>query len=302
MGRQELLDYLQFKTNQYDKLHVGKRYGLSMTRGGEDMQFMFSPICERPIFSTGYDVFGVHWTRAIPASHKTPGQKPIVSDIGKWREEVRIPIVDRFDWDYVREQAKRVDRENKLIVTTLAIGIFERSTTFSDYEDCLVSILTEPEEYSDMLSVLADYKIEVIKRMYETGHPDVINLHDDWGTATSTWLNPELWREVIKPHTARIYAAVNDLGMMVSQHSCGKVTPFIEDMIEMGATIWEGQGDINDMDAINDMYGSRIRLNTSNLSEQERIEDEKKEMPGPDVTKLPMCYRHYDEVPEFLYI
>ena len=32
-----------------------------------------------------------------------------------------------------------------------------------------------------------------------------------------------VWRQVIRPHTQRIYDCAKRLGIMIDQHSCGKV-------------------------------------------------------------------------------
>ena len=93
---------------------------LDMMGGSEILKVLDVPVRERPMKGDGYDVFGVHWTGMSPASHYTPGQKPVMDDIEKWREQVRFPLVDRFDWDYVAAQSEKLDRENKVIISTLA--------------------------------------------------------------------------------------------------------------------------------------------------------------------------------------
>ncbi len=317
MSRQSLLNFLTGASDSYEKLE-----GLTLTGGGGDFQMLFSPICERPLFSSGYDVFGVHWTQAKPTSHYTQGQKPILSTIDNWRNEVRFPQVDRFDWDYVTNQAKDFDRETNVVTCTLAIGPFERTTSLSSFEDCLVNAISEPEEYADLIGAIADYKIEVIRYLYACAHPDVINLHDDWGTSISTFFDPELWRATIKLHTKRMYDAIHELGMIAGQHSCGHVSPLIEDMIEIGCDVWEAQANCNDAAGLRAKYGNQIRIisppapkgdevgeiedsritrNPRAFEMPEGDSDENAQPAVPDPDSIPMNYRPYHEVPEFLY-
>lgn len=216
------------------------------------------PVCERPLGGTGYDVFGVHWTHAPQASHYTPGQSPRYDDITCWRDQVRFPDLDRFSWDELRREAAEFDRENHLMAVVLFTGPFERATTLTSFEDCLVDLITEPEEFSELIGAIADYKIALIHRIWDCAQPDIFYLHDDWGTTKSTFMSPELWRQVIKPHTQRIYDAIHAHGALVVQHSCGRVESLIGDMVEMGADAWDGQNECNDMDALRACYGDRI--------------------------------------------
>ncbi|MDR2108665.1 MAG: hypothetical protein LBP28_04295 [Coriobacteriales bacterium] len=299
MSRQQFLDYLSCKTEHYD--FDGK---VMMTGGAApEFEVLWHPICERPLFHSGYDVFGVHWSRAKPASHYTQGQEPILSDIEKWREQVRFPKVERFDWDYVAEQAENLDRENKVSVVTLAIGPFERTTTLSAFDDALVNAISEPELYAELINRIADYKIEVIEYLHRYGKPDIINLHDDWGTAQNTFFNPELWREVIKPATERMYQAVRAGGSIVGQHSCGHVTPLLDDALAIGMQIWEAQTEANDIPALKEKYRGSLRILAPPPAQGDELGEsgDEDEDSGPPVEALPKNYQPYSEKPTFLW-
>ena len=216
------------------------------------------PVCERPLSGTGYDVFGVHWTHAPQASSYTPGQPPVYDDIEHWREQVRFPDLRHFPWEQFRRAAAAFDREKYLMAVVLFTGPFERATTLTNFEDCLVNLITEPEGFADLIGAIADYKIALIDQIWDCAQPDIFYLHDDWGTTKSTFMSPALWRQVIKPHTQRIYDAVHAHGALVVQHSCGRVETLVEDMVELGADAWDGQSECNDMDALRARYADRL--------------------------------------------
>lgn len=262
------------------------------------------PVCERPMQGGGYDVFGVHWTASEPAGHYTPGQEPIYHDIETWRDEVRFPKIDRFDWSGLEQQAASIDRSEKLVAATLLVGPFERTTCLTRFEDCLVNALLSPEDFSDLIGAIADHKIALIERIWEIAHPDVINLHDDWGTSNSTFMSVDLWRETIKPHTKRMYDAIRSHGMLVCQHSCGAVGPLVGDMVEMGCDAWEAQGDCNgcncnDIPALQAQYGDRLRILVGpSVQPGKRV----RTLPeGVDPADLTQWAPAYEEVPTFLY-
>jgi hypothetical protein len=298
MGRQEFLNYLLSKTDEYE--YDGK----VMMTGGAAPGFdaLWHPICERPLFHNGYDVFGVHWSKAVPASHYTQGQEPVLTDMEKWEEQVHFPAVDRFDWDYVARQAENFDRENKVSVVTLAIGPFERTSVLSPFEDALVNAISEPELYAELISAIADYKIEVIDHLYRYGKPDIINLHDDWGTGTNTFFSPDLWREVIKPSTKRMYDAIRERGIIVGQHSCGHITPLLDDAVELGMQIWEAQTEANDIPALKEKYAGKLRILAPPPAQGDELgSSDGDDGAGPAVEDLPMNYRPFSEKPAFLW-
>lgn len=291
--RTQLLDYFHHETEERPNPR------LMFTGPSPHIVGLSLPVCERPMHGSGYDVFGVHWTDAQPASHYTPGQEPIYHDIEDWRSEVRLPRADRFSWDELKRQAEALDRREKLVAATLFTGPFERATCLTRFEDCLVNALLAPEDFGDLIGAIADYKISLIEHIWEAARPDVINLHDDWGTSNSTFMSVELWRETIKPHTKRMYDAVHRHGMLVCQHSCGAVEPLVGDMVEMGCDAWEAQGDCNDIPALTARYGARLRILVGPPPKPGQAVPDMPE--GIDPADLAKPAPAYPSVPEFLY-
>jgi hypothetical protein len=298
MSRQSFLDYLSAKTDEYEYADQ-----VMMTGGGApEFEPLWHPICERPLFHSGYDVFGVHWTRAKPASHYTQGQEPVLINIEEWREQVKFPRVERFDWAYVSDQAAKLDRENKVSVVTLSLGPFERTTALGPFDEALVNAISEPELYAELINAIADYKIQVIEYLHRYGQPDVINLHDDWGTAQNTFFSPDLWRQVIKPATARMYQAIREGGALVGQHSCGHVAPLIEDAVEIGMQIWEAQTEANDIPMLKERYRGILRILAPPPAKGDELgEAGADDDSGPPVEQLPRNYQPYQEKPTFLW-
>ena len=255
--KENVLAYLKGDRNAPDP-------GIVLMTGGDfgAVEHLELPICERPIHDEGYDVFGVHWTAATPAAHYTPGQDAIYDDIEDWREQVKFPHVDRFDWDAFAAKAQRADRENKITTVVSIVGPFERVSCLSSFEDCLVNSMEDPEAFGELVGAIADYKIEIVKRAYDAARPEVFMFHDDWGTSVSTFFAPDVWRELFKPHVKRICDAILDRGMVCGLHSCGAISPLIGDVVDMGISFWEAQGECNDLDALRAQYPSLTILTT----------------------------------------
>jgi uroporphyrinogen-III decarboxylase len=138
------------------------------------------------------------------------------------------------------------------------MGLFERSYLLLGMEEALVNYLLEPESMFDLLGALADYKIAVITRFHEVLHLDMVWYGDDWGTQDRLFVSPDVWRRVIKPHTRRIYDCMKERGILINQHSCGKIEAIFGDMVEMGADMWNPCQPCNNLAELKRRYGSRI--------------------------------------------
>ena len=220
------------------------------------------PLDERPT-KEGRDAFGVPWSfqeDAEGGTYPTVGGHTI-SDVHRWRQQLALPDVSRLDWSETRRQARQVDRSQFLLEGFVEMGLFERSYLLLGMEQALMAFLTEPREMSAMLSAIADYKIALIRAFHEAAHPDMIWYGDDWGTQSNLFLPPEVWRAVVKPQTQRIYDCMGSLGIIVNQHSCGKIEAVFGDMVEMGPSLWNPCQPCNDLAALKRRYGSRISFN-----------------------------------------
>ncbi|MBP3333983.1 MAG: hypothetical protein J6M35_08065 [Clostridia bacterium] len=217
------------------------------------------PIQERPR-RAGKDAFGCEWCFEEGAQGGTfPGHgNYVITDIENWKEQLTLPDVNAYDWSEVRERANQIDREQYLVGGFIEMGIFERIYLLMGMEEALVAYYTNEEEMCELASVVADYKIEFLKKYHEEVHMDILWYGDDWGTQTNLFISPEKWRKIIKPHTKRIYDCAKSLGIIINQHSCGKIESVLGDMIEMGADCWNPCQPCNDLARLKKEYGSQI--------------------------------------------
>ena len=59
----------------------------------------------------------------------------------------------------------------------------------------------------------------------------------DVGTQRGMLLNPEIWREKIKPYSSSLISTFKQTGLATFYHSCGSCVPIIKDLIEAGLDI-----------------------------------------------------------------
>ena len=192
-------------------------------------------ILERPRGS-GKDWFGVDWTFVpeVSAPMVTPGTKRL-TDISRWRQFLKFPDLNSIDWaSKAAIETSKWDRENKISFMMIINGPFERLHALMGFEDAFVAMYEEPEIVHELLDAIVDYKIELVNIVAEYYKPDVLCMHDDYGTNDRLFMSLDLWREFFKPATKKVVDAVHAKNMFYEHHSCGFIEPLIPELVELG--------------------------------------------------------------------
>jgi len=209
---------------------------------------------------SGYDVFGVNYTFVPEANAPfvTPGTF-ILSDIAKWREQVKIPDVNDYDWKTgaLRDTAGW-DRENKFSVVMMFNGPFERLHALMGFENALIALITEPNATSEFIAEFVEYRVKLIQKIGQYYKPDAVMVFDDYGTATSMMMAPDIWRKIIKPHLKKLIDAAHESGLYYILHSDGFIEPIFQDIVEIGADAVHPMQYMNDVLGLKRKYGSCI--------------------------------------------
>jgi uroporphyrinogen-III decarboxylase len=221
-----------------------------------------SPVVERP-GKAGKDAFGVLWDYEETAEGGTYPHNGayVVTDIENWREQVTFPDLDAVNWEEAGQKAASIDRGEFLVQGFVEMGIFERTYLLLGMEEALISYYSNPDEMYELCGAIADYKIALCKQFYDAVQPDMIWYGDDWGTQTDLFISPDHWRRIIKPHTKRIYDCLKERGVLVNQHSCGKIESVFGDLCDMGADVWNPCQPCNNLKDLKARYGDRICFN-----------------------------------------
>lgn len=215
-----------------------------------------------PQGGTGTDWFGVHW-RTVPGiagATVDTTVPPVLKDVTEWERTVRFPDLDAVDWKAAARRDASLYDEKKVRYMSIFNGPFERLHALMGMVGANCAILEEPEATYALLTAITDYKIALIDRLTDYYPLDLVNLHDDWGHNTSTFLSPDTWRSMIKPHIKRIVDFVHDKGLYFDIHSCGYIEPLLPDMVEIGIDGWSSVQCVNNVRDIICRYGDKICL------------------------------------------
>jgi len=154
-------------------------------------------------------------------------------------EEYNWPSVDWFDFSHLKEEIKRINDKERHFIGFFAGGAFETPWYMRGMENYLTDLLIQPE-IAEAISRKAQefYKARALKALEQSdGLIDMIGSGGDIGTQRGMMISPEVWRKYIKPNTKELIRSFKDMGYYTFYHSCGSITPVIEDFIEMGLDI-----------------------------------------------------------------
>ena len=222
-----------------------------------DPYFFATPTLRDQPFG-GPDAFGVNWV-ATPEGVIPEPNRYLFDDVTEWREHLTMP--DPYEIDYEACAAQEVadfDRENMLLNIFYPGGVFDRLVACMGFEKTLIALAEEPEACTDFFNELTDYHVAVLEATIDAYKPDMITFVEDMAHSNGLFMSPETYRELIKPHTARIVKAVRDKGVIFNMHSCGKCEDVIEDIVEIGVQVWNCAYPANDIVGIQKKYHGKL--------------------------------------------
>jgi hypothetical protein len=115
-------------------------------------------------------------------------------------------------------------------------GIFEASQDLVGFEHLCVMQCLDPDLFRDLFVRIGDLWTELWTWVI-ANYDDIFvfyRMGDDLGHKTSTMLDPEIIRQHILPQYKRIIALVHSSGKKFLLHSCGRIFPLMDDIIDLG--------------------------------------------------------------------
>ena len=121
----------------------------------------------------------------------------VIDDITEWKEQLTIPDMTQYagtdeQWAPFLERVASVPRDKYMLMPFMPTGIFERLHYLMGFEDLFCNMYEEPDDLMELIEAIGDYRLKEYQLMVEHVHPDMILCHDDWGTKTSLFMQPEM--------------------------------------------------------------------------------------------------------------
>lgn len=211
------------------------------------------------------DWWGVTWlTQPDGGATVDETQPRILTDLSKWREQVKIPdpyTLGKWPDDGVNGTA-HWNRETQVGAIFLHMGHFERLQSLMGFEEAITAFYDEENEENlrDFFAAITEYKLQCLRLTKEYFNPDVVVYQDDWGMERNMFFSPAIWHEWIKPEYIKIVAECHRLGMYFECHSCGHVQEVIGALVDECKidSIQTLQYPANDIRMVKANYGDRL--------------------------------------------
>jgi len=186
------------------------------------------------------------------------------------KEASRLEDIESYSWpepgDYFVFEGLRERARDLRETTDYAVGgymgggsLFEQAWYLRGYPELLIDFMVHKDFAHALLSkVLAVRKRNAELYLREAGeHLDIFQIGDDIATQEGPAMSPELYREMLKPYHAELFQYIKErTPAKLYYHSCGGITPLIDDLIEIG------------VDALNPIQVTAKGMNTAELKKR----------------------------------
>jgi uroporphyrinogen decarboxylase len=115
--------------------------------------------------------------------------------------------------------------------------VFEMYWRLRGMEDAMLDMAGDTELARTMLGRCADFAIRLGELACERFPLDWYWTGDDVAGQNAMLFSPRMWRDLVKPELARVFAVGKSRELPIAYHSCGAVRPVIGDLIEMGLDV-----------------------------------------------------------------
>ena len=114
---------------------------------------------------------------------------------------------------------------------------FEMYWRLRGMETAMLDMAEDPSFAGEMLRRCADFAARLSQEAIRRFALDWLWTGDDVSSQLSMLMSPATWRQLIKPHLARVVAVGKAAGLWVAYHCCGALRPIIPDLIEIGIDV-----------------------------------------------------------------
>jgi uroporphyrinogen decarboxylase len=138
--------------------------------------------------------------------------------------------------------------------------IFEIAWYLRGMENFMMDLIADREFAEALLYKIMNIRIGMSEKYARYG-VDILRLGDDVSTQLAMMMDPDLWREVLKPRLAKVIGAAKGVkkDVLVFYHGDGNLQAIIPDLIEIGVDILNPvQPECMDPVQIKKLYGDKL--------------------------------------------
>ncbi len=204
--------------------------------------------------SIDFDWWGAGWdTRTEGYWHAfAPLRDSLDLDGYPWPDPNDAAILSTAERTILRDGA------NYFIAPNLGMCLFERAWSLRGFDALLMDMLERTEWVEELLDRITEIQLTLSQRFVAAGVAGGY-FGDDYGAQRAMLFSPRLWRRLIKPRLARLFAVFVDARLPVILHSDGDIRAILPDLLEIGLTTLNPvQPEVLDHAWLYKEYGSKL--------------------------------------------
>lgn len=218
---------------------------------------------ERKIGDNLYqDAWGIKWRKKSQeyGSYCEFAEHPLANiknyDDYKWPDPLEV---EKDGLNMFKELIENCGQEYA-ILGGVPCTTFEASWYLRGLENFLTDLYLNKDFAIELLDKTMNYHLEISKKLVEMG-VDIIWWGDDIGSEKGPYINPKMYRELIKPRHAYMVQEVKKINknVKIAFHTDGNIGWALDDIVEIGIDILNPlQPDVNNVEEIKKKYGEKL--------------------------------------------
>ncbi|MGI6669556.1 MAG: uroporphyrinogen decarboxylase family protein [Acetivibrionales bacterium] len=179
-----------------------------------------------------------------------------IRDISK----LRIPDADDpYRFAHLEQVVRDFKGERAICFSTRACFLW--AAELCRFDTFLLYLLTEPELASQLLDLILEHQIKVVRNAISIG-ADLILDTDDYAFNSGPLMSPSLFDEFFAPRIKKFTDAVHAAGAKMIKHSDGDIKLLLDSMVNTGIDGYHSIDPVAGMDIaeVKQQYGDRIVL------------------------------------------
>ena len=173
---------------------------------------------------------------------------PIVPDISSW-ESFTPPyhILPENEQKAIDEINRFYTETDKFVTSACFPRPWERYQFLRGTENSLIDYMIAEKEFQGLLNKIHGFYMKEFELWSKTD-VDALTFIDDWGTQSSLFIEPGIWREYFKPIYREYCDRAHSAGKFIFMHSDGNIQSIFPDLIEIGVDAINSQLFVMDME------------------------------------------------------
>jgi uroporphyrinogen decarboxylase len=150
------------------------------------------------------------------------------------------------------------DGDQRFVVPNFGFALFERAWALRGFDAFFLDMALDPGFVEDLLERITEIQLILVRRFVELG-VDGGYFGDDYGAQQHMLFSPKMWRKLIKPRLARLFAPFREAGLPVILHSDGQIADILPDLVEIGVTVYNPvQPEVADHAWLRNTFGDQL--------------------------------------------